>query len=264
MDIRTHLKKTPNYVLFSFLGLWILVYVTSRFFLIMSSDRGGVDYWLWIACASIPFSAFAAWRTAQGKTKKWLTFVGHTLLYSIVAVFGTGYIIVNGDILISSALKPKRTVVAEIVDVHKVFGRKTGFDHTSVTVLVKGQKITMEARPFAYFYLRGKSSVQLTLGRSMLGNDFVTSIDVDSRQKIKARWAHFTDMLYRLRLLWALLGCVILGVWLVPGSFLKNNSFKKKPLSAGKQIGIVVIILIGLGTLFYIGVLLYMFFLKGN
>lgn len=262
MQIKTLSPLIEKTLLYSLIGLWLTVYLSSRFFLEMSSDRGIFTFWPWIAVASSPFCLYAAIRTVNIRAEKCYGIIGYFLIYAILTVFALGYMLVQGDILLSAARGRQQHTQVRVVEVRKVFKRKIGFDHTSVTLQLGDKRVQMEARPYAYFYLNGKKTLKISIGRSSMNNDYVTCLEISMREKLKARWMHFKDMLYRTRLVWAGLALLFIGILIIPRYLPKGADNKPKPLSFWKQMGIVMAILSALAILFYASLWIYVLFFK--
>lgn len=262
MRIKTLSRNIEKPLLCSFIVLWLAVYLSSRFFLEMYTDRGIFAFWPWTAVACSPFCLYAAIRTVNIRKEKWYGMIGYFLIYGFLTVSACGYIIVQGEILLSAARGRQEYTRVRVIGVRKVFKRKLGFDHTAVTLQLGNRKINMEARPYAYFYLRGKKELKVALGRSALKNDYATSLEISMQEKLVARWLHFKDMFYRMRLLWAFLALLFLGILIIPRYLPRDADNKPKPLSFWKQMGIVMAALIGIGILFYAALWIYVLFFK--
>ena len=262
VNLKARLHRIEKPLLFGYWGLWLLVYLCSRIFLEMYSDRGILAYWPWVALVGAPLSLYAALRTRSKTKGSWYSVIWYVALYLALCVFATGYIIVHGDILLSAAFDRQQHSEASITAVSKVFRKKLGFDHTHVRLMVNGQEISMDARPYTFFYLSEKTTVGIWWGRSMLGNDYVTVTDVPVGKKAEARWLHFKDMIYRNRIFLGIVLCLVIGVLIWIKFFPDTKLPKRKPLSPVKLIGLVLGMLFTLMVLFYAGIWLYVKFLK--
>ncbi|KLT67031.1 hypothetical protein [Pedobacter sp. BMA] len=253
MDIKAFSQNIVKPLLLGYIALWLGIYLCSRFFLVMYSDKGMFQFWPWLAISIAPFSLYAALRTVYAERVKLYGAIGYFFIYTLLGIFATGYMIVNGDILASAAFSSSHVKDATLVDVQKVFHRKTGFDHTDVRVNVDGRVFTMEARPYAFFYLKGRKQLKLNIGRSGLGNDYVTSIEVSAGDQLKARWIHFKDMIYRMRWFFGVIVVVVGGAILFGKYIPEKRLQKRKPVAFWKIMALTMGILMGLGLLFYAG-----------
>lgn len=251
MTAKDRLRKLEYPILFSFLGLWLFIYVLSRLFLEMSTDQTPGWVWIWLMIIFLPPSGYAALRLAYSEGGKWYHSIGYWVMFSIGSMFAGHYILLNGDILVSALIKTPFTTEAKVISVEKVIRRKLGFDHTKVTLEFNGSKIALEARPYSYFYLQDKSTLQIIAGTSFLGNHYVTSTGVAAQEKASARWLYLEDWAYRHR--W--LGVFILSM--IAGVAIKFKFFPDKPGAKPKPIGFWKIMTLTMGILMAIAVVLY-------
>jgi hypothetical protein len=257
---KERLRKLEYPILFSYLGLWLLVYIASRIFLEMYTDHTPSNVWIFLFIVFIPPSIYAALRATFSQGGKWYHSIAYIFTFTLCSVFSGQYIILNGDILISSLVKKQVHTQARIVSVEKVIKKKLGFDHTKVVLEFNGKRIDLEARPYNYFYLQDKTTLQINTGTSSLGNTFVTSNDVSSQDKFGARWLHLKDCAYRNRLIWAIMICMIVGVFIKMKYFPGKPGIKPKPIGFWKLMGLTMGILLLIGFVLYAGLLLYVTF----
>ncbi|MGN7986198.1 hypothetical protein ACTJKC_02600 [Pedobacter sp. 22226] len=161
--------------------------------------------------------------------------------------------------MISSAINRKVRNRAMVTDVRKVF-YKSGFDHTSVTLKMGDKSITLQGRPYIYFYLNGREHISMTSAHSFLGNAYVYTDGISSKEKLRARWLHLKDQVHRLRVLAAIILSIILTGFLWPQRKLTNGQRISAKMGFWKMMGIVMGILLALAILFYIGLFLYIKF----
>lgn len=257
---KERLRKLEYPILFAFLGLWLLVYVLSRLCLEMYTDDTPGWVWIWLMVIFIPLSAYAALRMAYSEGGKWYHSFGYWLIFTLGSVFSAHYILLNGDILISSLVKPPVITEAKVISADKVMRRKLGFDHTAVLLQFSGKRITMEARPYTYFYLQNKTEVKITTGTSYIGNTYVTSTDISLQAKSRARWLHLKDWAYRQRWLWVLIGCMVLGVVIKFMYFPDKPGEKPRPMGFWKAMALIMGILIAIAIVLYAVLLIYVKF----
>ncbi|PST82565.1 hypothetical protein C7T94_07810 [Pedobacter yulinensis] len=135
----------------------------------MSTCRLPNQTLLWLAVCLSPPAIYAALRTTYSQKDKWYATFGYLLMYLMLGGFALEYIIIKADILIDSALHKNKTQELRLLEVRKVIKREIGFDHTAVRVRLSGKPVTLEARPYAFFYLGNKTVVKGKIGRSWLG-----------------------------------------------------------------------------------------------
>lgn len=261
MNSKENLRKVEKYVLITYATLWLLVYLLSRIFLELYTDYTPSGFLLWTALFIAPFSIYASFRTVFPKGEKWYSFIGYVLIYSLLATFTSQYIVVNGDILWSAATKPAApSRKATVLEVRKVFHSKTGFDHTEVSLQIDGKLLNLEARPYAYFYLKDKKTLLISLRKSGLGIDYVTSTGVNGGERRYARWLHFKDWVYRMRWGLAIVLGIITMVWIRMEFFPEKEGSKPVRIGYWKLIGIIFATLL----LLYAGLLLYVNFFSAH
>ena len=258
---KDHLRKLEYPILFIFLGLWLVIYILTRIFVEMYTDHTPSVVWIWLLIVCAPLSLYAALRAAFSERKKWYHAIGYSIMFTIGTMFFGQYIIIKGDILLNVFTKTPVRIEADVVGVEKVFKRKLGFDHTAITLRFKGQAVELEARPLSFFYLKDKKTLHITTGNSYLGNTYVTSSGVASKEKIIARWQHLQDWAYRYRLLWVILLCMIFAIIIKAKYFPEKPGAKPLPkLGFWKLLGIVMAILLAIGFILYVGLLIYVKF----
>ncbi|RZM27510.1 MAG: hypothetical protein EOO88_12795 [Pedobacter sp.] len=254
------LRKLEFPILIAYLSLWLLVYILSRVLLEFSTDQCPNEVWIWLLVILTPLSAYAALRAAFSEGGKWYHSIGYFLIFTIGSVFIGQYIVLNGDILISSLIKKPSQTQAKVISVEKVFRRKLGFDHTNVKLQFNGKEITLEARPYSYFYLTNKKTLHITSGTSFLGNTYVTSTEISGQEKLSARWVHLKDWVHRHWLLWVIIACMILGTILRMKFFPETPGVKPRQIGFWKLMGIIMAVLIAIAIVLYLGLLIYVSF----
>ena len=254
------LRKLEYPILIAYLGLWLLVYILSRVFLEFSTDQCPKEVWIWLLVILIPVCGYTALRAAFSEGGKWYHSIGYFLIFTIGSVFIGQYIVLNGDILISSMITIPKQTQAKVISVDKVFRRKLGFDHTNVKLQFNGKEITLEARPYSYFYLSNKRTLQITEGTSFLGNTYVTSTEISGQEKSSARWVHLKDWVHRQWLLWVIIACMILGTLLRLKFFPETPGVKPRPIGFWKLMGIIMAALVAIALVLYLGMLVYLNF----
>jgi hypothetical protein len=257
---KERLHKLEYPLLHSYLGLWLLVYIFSRTSLEMYRDDCPQQVWIWLLIIIIPLSGYAALRAAFSQGGKWYHSFGYFLMFTLGGLFSGQYIIINGDILLSALIKTPVRTEAKVISVKKVIRPKLGFDHTDVRLQSDGEQITLEARPYSYFYLQKKSTILITTGTSFLGNRYVTSSGIDQQQKNSARWLHLKDWAYRYRLLFAIVVCMIVGATIRLKYFPEKPGVKPRKIGIWKLLGIIMAALIAIALILYAGLMIYVTF----
>ena len=254
---KERLRKLEYPILLTFLALWLSIYILSRLFLEMYTDHTPTWVWVMLMIIFIPLSGYAALRMAYSEGGKWYQSIGYWFIFTLGSLFAGHYMMLKGDILITALVRTPVIVEAKVSSVKKVMSRKLGFDHTEVTLQFNGKRITMDARPYTYFYLRDRIKTQITGGTSFLGNTYVISTGISVQDKIDARWQHLRDWAHRSR--W--FGIMIIFMILI--SIIKFKYFPEKPGIKPKQIGfwkamgLIMGILMVIAAVLYLGLFVY-------
>lgn len=170
MDLKKLLRRIEVPFLYVFAALWLIIYILSGTVLEMATYDSPKRFLLWVAVGILPIAVYAALRIMFSEREKWYAAIGYMLGIMLLGTFTVEFMLVNGEILMSTGLRPSEQKELKLLEVRKVFKRKLGFDHTAVTVLRDGNQVVMEARPYAYFYLEGRPGVAGRIGKSWLGN----------------------------------------------------------------------------------------------
>ncbi|WP_316828918.1 hypothetical protein [Pedobacter miscanthi] len=263
MLLKEYLRLIEKPFLIAYASLWVLVYVMSRFFLEIYSDHAPSSLWWWSLLVILPISLYAAARTTAIKRENWYGVIGYFIMYSLLGLFTSNYMIVNGDILVSSAINTESSAKAEVTEVRKVFYR-SGFDHTSVKLKTITKDFSMQGRPYIFFYLNGRKSLSIRSASSFLGNDYVFTNCISRGEKVKARWLHFKDQIYRAWIFIGIMLVLILIGFLAPQNFRKSTGAKPIKMGFWKMMGIVMGIVFALGLLLYIGLFVYVKFFTNS
>jgi len=257
--LNKNLRLTEKIFLIAYASIWLLVYILSGFFLEIYTDDLPSSMWKWLFILIVPFSLYATVRTVFSKEYKWYSAIGHFVMHTLLGVFTGNYIVVNGDILISSAIKTPSLKRAEVIEVRKVF-YKSSFNSTSVTLKIAEKVDTFQGRPFVYFYLKNRKAVSIRCGRSFLGNEYAYTVGIESSEKLDARWMHFKDQIYRVRIVLAIMLLVIVVGFLASIKLQNNTKTKTVKIGFWKLMGIVMGIMLAISLLFYVGLFVYVKF----
>lgn len=259
MYAKKHLRKLEMPFIITYVSLLGMVYILSRVSLEIYTDHSPASLWIWSLPLILPVSLYAAARTVFSKGEKWYGAIGYWVIYTLFGLFTSDYIIVNGDLLLSSAIKKETEMQMVITDVHRVFTRRT-FDHTSVTLKRASATVVLEARPYAFYYLKGKNVIRVRCGRSFLGNDYASTGDISGREKLTARWTHLKDCVRSVWISAGLFALLIVAGFVVIRFSAKNETPRSMQPGFWKLLGIGAWIMIALALLLYAGLLMYVKF----
>ncbi|WP_293788829.1 hypothetical protein [uncultured Pedobacter sp.] len=253
------LSKLETTVIITYFSIWLFIYLASRLTFEMTEIKVLSGLVKWVAIGVSPVAIYAALRTGFVEKAKWYGFLGYLLAYGVLLTFATEYMVIQSKLLWSATVKDQAIVQVKVIQVRKVFKRKLGFDHTEVTILRNGNVIKMEARPYAFFYLKDKKQLDMKIGDSDMG-EYVTAVNNTLAEKTVARWLHFKDMIHRIR--WVIVIIMVtVAAALIKGSYFPDEfGVEKKKMSFWKQMGLVMAILFGIALLFYAGLWIYISF----
>lgn len=263
MHTQYQFRKAEKLFMISYIGLLLLIYLASRFVFEMTENKSLPILLKWVALGISPVAIYAALRTGFTSKAKWYGFIGYLLGYSVLLAFTTEYMVIQSNLLWNAAVNKQTIEQVKIYEVRKVFKRKSGFDHTEVTILLNGKLIKMEARPYAYFYLKDKKQLDLKIGYSAMGA-YATSSNSTFGEKTMARWYHLKDMIYRMRWVFGIIFIILVAACIKYSYFPDKPGVERKKLSFWKQVGLVMAILFGIALLFYAGLWIYISFFVGR
>ncbi|SDF93277.1 hypothetical protein SAMN05421827_102162 [Pedobacter terrae] len=259
MNAKSKFRSAEIPFVISYLCLWFFIYLASRFTFEMIEIKSTFGLLKWVAIGVSPVVIYATLRTGFAAKVKWYGFVGYLVGYSALLIFATEYMFIQSNLLWDAAFNGQNFTQVKILEVHKVFKRKSGFHHTEVTILRNGQARKMEARPYAYFYLKDKKQLDMKIGDSAMGV-YVTAVRSTFADKTVARWIHLKDMIYRMRWFIGVIIFISAAALIKPGYFPDKAGIAKKKASFWQQIGLVMAVLFSLSLLFYAGLWIYIKF----
>jgi len=263
MNFKDRLRSIELPFIITYLSLWVLIYLSSRIVLEMTVDERQSTMLIWAAIVSAPIVIYGTLRVGFAGKAKWNGFLGYYLMFSLFGIFMTQYMLIQSKLLYDVAMQDEVQKTVQVTEVKRVFTRRSGPNHTAVTFNLDGKPVTMKARAYAYFYLHDKKMIDITFGKSDMG-DYVTNIALSSGDKMYARWLHLKDFVYRLRYI----GLIILAM--IIGGLIKGRYFPTQPgkpptkVSFWKMMGIIMAILITIAILLYIGLWVYVTFIANH
>jgi len=161
-----------------------------------TSTNSALLFW----CAVIiflPAGIYLAIRVATTEQARWYKYVGYSLMASLFLIFVGYFTLIKTDLLWSLFTKPTTSGTLYLKSVEKSYLPKHGWDHTNVNTIYNGKPLQFEASRTAFFLLRHKDSLNISIGRSYTGNYFVTDIHLPGGERWAARCAYWKNWVQR-------------------------------------------------------------------
>ena len=251
---KQHGKKFPvsfaGYILLAYWILCVVVYLITDLFLDLYTTQ---DFLTVFWCAGILVLPLAVYTLYLGRETLFTTWYGAVFFSLIVygLYLGSGYFtVLKLDLLISAALKTTENQELPVQHVNRIVARKAGFIYTDIALRYQGKSIRFEGTRTSYFLLKSYKKLHVNIGRSYLGNDYVTQIQLPAHERWAARSAYIKDWFSRNW--WMLSGFVLWFLF----SLWKDKYFPTRPAESKptvhsyrkklRKLFIIMISLIGL------------------
>jgi hypothetical protein len=178
--------------------IWIImVYVLELSLLNMYTV---VDSLMLFCCAVViflPAGVYLAIRITATENARWYKSVGYAIMASLFLVFMGYFTLLKTDLLWSLFTKPTTSGILYVKNVKKDYLPKHGWDHTNVNTIYNNKPLQFEASRTAFFLLKDKHSLNVTIGRSNIGNYFITDIHLPAVERWAARKYYLIDWVQR-------------------------------------------------------------------
>jgi hypothetical protein len=176
------------------ISIWgVLTYALALLlFNMYTSEDSAVLFW----CAVVVFTPagiYFAIPMAARENAKWYKFLGYSIMISLFLVFIGYFTLLKTDLLWSLFTKPTTSGILYIKNVKKDYLPKHGWDHTNVNTIYNNKPLEFEATRTAYFLLKDKDSLNVTIGRSIVGNYFITDIHLPGTERWAARKSYWIN-----------------------------------------------------------------------
>jgi hypothetical protein len=251
-------KKIDVWLIASISTWAVLTYLLALLLLNMyTSEDSAVLFW----CAVVlflPAGIYLAIPMAARENAKWYKYVGYSVMISSFLVFIGYFTLLKTDLLWSLFTKTTTSGILYIKDVKKDYLPKHGWDHTNVNTTYNNKPFQFEATRTAYFLLKDKDSLNVTIGRSITGNYFITDIHLPGTERWAARKSYWINWIQRYA--WVA-GFLVFTYFVVQ---FKERYFPNITLA---QIGwkrfvlLCVTIVVSIFVLIYIGLIIYIKFI---
>ena len=251
-------KKIEVWLIAS-ISIWaVITYSLALLLLNMyTNEDSAVLFWCAVV-VFIPAGIYFAIPMAARENAKWYKYVGYSVMTSLFLLFIGYYTLLKTDLLWSLFTKTTTSGILYIKDVKKDYLPKHGWDHTNVNTIYNNKPLQFEATRTAYFLLKDKDSLNVSIGRSITGNYFITDIHLSGTERWAARKSYWTNWIQRY--IWV----AVFLVFTFMVVQLKERYFPNITLA---QIGwkrfvlLCVAIMVGIIMLIYIGLIVYIKFI---
>ncbi|RYE01783.1 MAG: hypothetical protein EOP44_07500 [Sphingobacteriaceae bacterium] len=235
-----------GYYLLAYWSLCTVIYLVTDLFLDLYTTHEFLSVLWFAAILALPLAAYTLY---AGRETLFITWYGAVFFSLIVygLYLGSAYFtVLKLDLLLSAALKSTQNLELPVQQVNRVMARKGGFIYTDVGLSYQGKTIGFEGTRTSYFLLKPYHKLQVNIGQSYLGNDYVTHIELPAHERWAARLAYLKDWFSRYWWLYA-----AFALWVL-FSILKDRFFPAHPAQPKpknhpykKKLRIVAVVLVG-------------------
>ncbi|WP_462267393.1 hypothetical protein [Mucilaginibacter sp.] len=245
--------STGTWIVLGYWALCALIYLSTDLFVDLYTTTDFVSV-AWIAgLVVLPLTIYTLYAGRQEFFTSWYASIFFPLIV-FGLYLGTAYFnALNLDLLASAAFKDTTPQTLPVQDVHQEFARKAGFVYTNVTLFYQGKPVVFQGTRTSFFLLKPYQQLHVRIGRSYLGNYYITRIQLPAHERWAARWAYLKDWFWRY--VWLLIALPVLYVLsLLKDKFFPAPLVRKKPVDRPylrffRKLFIVLISLFGLFVL---------------
>lgn len=251
--------RLGGYILVAYWGVWAVIYVIKDIFLDLYTDEDFLSVVWYAGVIVLPITAYTLYLGRQSFFSAWYTYLFYPLLIYGLYLGSAYFTYLNLDLLASAAFKNTTEQVTSVEHVERIFARKLGFTHTDVVLHYQGKSISFQGTRSSYFLLKPHKRLQIKIGRSYLGNYYVSQLHLPAAERWAARWAYWKDWFHRYWWLLILLPILFMLRLLTDKFFPPKPADKKVAahpyLKFLKTLGIILLAIFGLFMLMllYIG-----------
>lgn len=191
------IKKYKSWLIASFLTWAALVYVLELSLLNMYTLNNSAALFWCAVVIFLPAGVYFAISMAAEENARWYKYVAYSVMTSSFLVFLGYFTLLKSDLIWSLFTKPTASGVLYIKSVKKDYLPKHGWDHTTVKTVYLNKQLEFESSRTAFFLLKDKDSLNVTIGRSSTGNYFITDIHLEGTERWAARKRYWIDWVKR-------------------------------------------------------------------
>jgi hypothetical protein len=190
-------KKIDVWLIPSISTWVVLTYSLALLLLNMyTSEDSAVLFWCAVV-VFLPAGVYLAVPIVARVDGKWYKSVGYSVMTSLFLVFIGYFTLLKTDLLWSLFTKTTTSGILYIKNVKKNYLPKHGWNHTNVNTIYNNKPLQFEATRTAYFLLKDKDSLNVTIGRSITGNYFITDIHLPATERWAARKSYGINWIQR-------------------------------------------------------------------
>jgi hypothetical protein len=247
-----------GYLLLAYWLFFAIIHLTIDLFIDLYTDKDySSAFWL-AAAVALPLTAYTIYLARRSLFTGWYTYVLFPLIIFALYLGSAYFTALKLDLLISAGVNHEKEQVLPVKSIQRVYARKAGFIHTNVALGYQNHLVTFEGTRTSYFLLSPYQSLRVKIGRSYLGSDYITHVNISEQQRWAARWAYVKDWFHRYYWLLILLP-LLFGFGIFKDKYfpaLKSDAKHiRKPFSIALKR--LIIILLTLFGLFMLTVLLF-------
>ncbi|WP_374951049.1 hypothetical protein [Mucilaginibacter sp.] len=238
---------------------WAVTAYLLELLLVNMYTRNDSAVLFWCAVAVfLPAGVYFAIPMAAKENARWYKYIGYSVMTSLFLIFVGYFTLLKTDLLWSLLTKPTTSGVVYIKSLKKDYLPKHGWDHTNVNTIYNNKRLQFEASRTAFFLLKDKDSLNVTIGCSNTGNYFITDIHLPGVERWDARKTYWVDWVQRN--LWV----AVLLIFAFMVAILKERYW---PNATFAQIGwkrfvlICVSIVVIIFIIIYVGLIVYIKFI---
>lgn len=259
------MNRTDKLLIALFAAVVIIVYAVADITFDMTTDHSFFDYG--VPVYVITLIAILYFCIKGYGVKKWQTYLS-ALVYSMLFWFVVLSILFKVRMLYHAAVEHTTQTELKISGIKKVFSKRS-FTGTKVMVNLNGRNVEFETSRTNFFALQNYKAIKVLLGQA--GKDYyITKIYFKPGQKSTARYEYLKfwwDRNWHIPAF--VLGFILLVIILIkfekPSGHIYRAEIKTtKPKSFWKLMALVMGILVGIGLLFYVGLIAYVYIRYGG
>jgi hypothetical protein len=251
-------KKIEVWLTASITTWAVLAYLLELMLLNMYTSYDSAVLFLCAVVIFLPTGFYFAITMVARENAKWYKYLGYSVMIPLFMVY-VGYVtLLKTDLLWSLFTKTTTSGVVYIKSVEKDYLPKHGWDHTNVNTIYNNKPLQFEATRTAFFLLRDKDSLNVTIGRSNTGNYFITDIHLPGTERWAARKNYWINVIQ---------GYSWVAVFLVFAVVVVQLMKRYFPNITVAQIGwkrlvlVCVAVIVSIFILIYVGLMIYMKFM---
>ncbi|MGZ3872195.1 MAG: hypothetical protein ACXVJD_04725 [Mucilaginibacter sp.] len=178
------------YLLWTYWILIVVIYLTVDLFLDLYTTNDFSKVVWYAAAVSLPLAALTLFYIRKDMLSRWYTYILWPLIIFGLYLGVTYFNALNIDLIFSAVFKSTTRQELPVEKVNQVFSSKAGFIWTDVTLFYNGKKVVFQGTRTSYFFLKDRKKLTADIGRSYLGNYYVTNMQIPAQERWAARYQY--------------------------------------------------------------------------